>query len=81
MKANRSRRSGQTMVEYIIIVALIAITLIFFFGKFSRAVGEKVVGATSALDTDIGETAAGELNKIETGIRNLKADGNTGFDN
>jgi len=76
MKANRSRRSGQTMVEYIIIVALIAITLIFLFGKFSKAVGVKVSGATSALDSDVGSEAQGYAENIDgSTIRSLKSDG------
>jgi len=72
----RSRRSGQTMVEYIIIVVLIAITLIVLFSKFSKAVGTKVSGATSALDADVGSEAQAEVEKInEQSVRNLKADG------
>jgi Flp pilus assembly pilin Flp len=72
----RSRRSGQTMVEYIIIVVLIAITLIVLFSKFSKAVGTKVSGATSALDETVGAEAATEVDKIDsTSIRKLQADG------
>jgi Flp pilus assembly pilin Flp len=71
-----SRRSGQTMVEYIIIVVLIAITLIVLFSKFSKAVGTKVSGATSALDSDVGSEAQTEVDKISSdSVRNLKADG------
>ena len=72
----RSQRSGQTMVEYIIIVVLIAITLIVLFSKFSKAVGTKVSGATSALDADVGSEAQSEVDKISSdSVRNLKADG------
>ncbi len=53
----KSRR-GQTMVEYIIIVVLIAITLLVLFGKLSKATGKKVAGATAALDEDVGGEAA-----------------------
>ena len=55
--SNKSRR-GQTMVEYIIIVVLVAITLLVLFGKLSQATGKKVAGATSALDEDVGAEAA-----------------------
>ena len=44
MKARKSKK-GQTMVEYIIIVALIAISLIAVFMYFGRATGKKVAGA------------------------------------
>ena len=36
-------RKGQTMVEYIIIIALIAISLIAVFSYFGGAVGNKAV--------------------------------------
>ena len=35
-KSKSSRRNGQTMVEYIIIVVLIAISLLVLFGKLRR---------------------------------------------
>ena len=57
-KSKRSRRNGQTMVEYILIVVLIAISLLVLFGKLSKATGKKVAGATSALDEDVGSEAA-----------------------
>ncbi len=76
MKRRFGRRSGQTMVEYIIIVVLIAITLIVLFGKFTQATGKKIAGATSALDSEVGSEAAAEVDNI-TGdrIKDLKADG------
>ena len=76
MKCRFGRRNGQTMVEYMIIIVLIAITLIFFIGKFSQATGKKIAGATSALDDDIGSTAAAEVDNISGDkIRSLNADG------
>jgi len=76
MKARCKRRSGQTMVEYIIIVALVAIGLITLFGLFSRAVGTKVGGATAALDRDIGDQVDAEVNRLGGDrIRTLNADG------
>ena len=56
MKAPKSKK-GQTMVEYIIIVALIAIALIGVFTYFSRAAGKKVAGATAALSEEEGQKA------------------------
>lgn len=77
MKQRYNRRSGQTMVEYIIIVVLIAISLLVLFSKFGKAVGTKVAGATSALDADAGSEAVSELHRLdsEDRIRNLKEDG------
>ncbi|MDR2850000.1 MAG: hypothetical protein LBW77_05615 [Verrucomicrobiota bacterium] len=80
MKRRFGRRNGQTMVEYIIIVVLIAISLLVLFGKFSQAVGKKVAGATSALDTDVGASAASAYQTLENGnqIKSLDENGNIG---
>ncbi|NLF84975.1 MAG: hypothetical protein GX571_02575 [Lentisphaerae bacterium] len=59
MSIRSKGRRGQTMVEYIIIVVLVAITLLVLFGKLSKATGKKVAGATSALDEEVGGEAAG----------------------
>ncbi len=75
-KSNRSSRNGQTMVEYIIIVVLIAISLLVLFGKLSKATGKKVAGATSALDEEVGSEAAtlAEEDPAEK-IKSFDADG------
>ena len=71
-----SSRKGQTMVEYIIIVVLIAITLIALFSKFGKAIGKKTAGATSALDSEIGTEAVTSLDAIgDSAVRDLNADG------
>jgi len=60
----RKNKKGQTMVEYIIIVALIAIALIGVFTYFSRAAGRKVAGATSALSEEEGQKAEEAVDSI-----------------
>ena len=78
MKKRSNRRSGQTMVEYIIIVVLIAITLLVLFSRLSKATGKKIAGATSALDADVGSEAATLANEIdENKVKNLQPDGTT----
>jgi len=52
MKARRNRKSGQTMVEYIIIVVIIAIAAIAIFGVFSDTIREKLGGAVEELGGD-----------------------------
>ena len=75
MKKIRNRR-GQTMVEYIIIVVLIAVTLLVLFSRLSKATGRKVAGATSALDADAGSEAASLAEEIdENKVKNLNSDG------
>ena len=76
MRTRFGNRRGQTMVEYIIIVVLIAITLIVLFSQLSKAVGTKVAGATSALDSSSSANAVSAANAIdENSLRNLKSDG------
>ena len=68
----KALRKGQTMVEYIIIVALIAISLIAVFTYLSRAIGKKAAGATEALSREEGEKAKSAADSInESTIRNL----------
>ena len=72
MKARTSKK-GQTMVEYIIIVALIAISLIAVFMYFGRATGEKVAGAAAAISSEEGDKARQAKEQIdENTIRDLK---------
>ncbi|MDA3926632.1 MAG: hypothetical protein PF904_18250 [Kiritimatiellae bacterium] len=76
MKKSSGNSRGQTMVEYIIIVAIIAITLLVLFSRLSKATGKKIAGATSALDADVGseaETLAEEID--EDKVKNLNTDG------
>ncbi len=56
MRTKRNRK-GQTMLEYIIIVALIAISLIAVFTYFGKATAKKVAGATEAISDEEGQNA------------------------
>ena len=56
----KSRR-GQTMVEYIIIVAVVAIGCLVIFGIFGDTIKKKVSGVVSAMDEDKGKDARNEL--------------------
>lgn len=65
-------KKGQTMVEYIIIVSLIAITLIGVFTYLSRGIGKKVAGATEAISSSEGDNARSAVENIsEESIKDL----------
>ena len=66
LKLKQKFHKGQTMVEYIIIVALIAIALIGIFSFFGKTVHKKVKGAAEELTTE----KAGDYNG-ENKIKNL----------
>ena len=61
-------RSGQAMVEYIIIVVVIAIAAIAVFQLFGRGVREKAAGATAS----ISNTYGGEAEKHVEGNDSVK---------
>ena len=61
----RKSKKGQTMVEYIIIVALIAITLIAVFMYFGRATGKKVAGAAAAISDEEGGKAKNAVESMD----------------
>ena len=60
----KTLRKGQTMVEYIIIVCLIAVALISVFTYLSRAIGKKTAGATEALSQEEGQKARSAADAI-----------------
>ena len=73
---NQKSRDGQTMVEYIIIVAVIAIAALVVFGLFGDTIKKKMSGAVSSLDDDLGSQAQTEADTSSADfIKNLDADG------
>ena len=61
----KKMRKGQTMVEYIIIVCLIAISLIAVFTYLGKAIGKKGVHAVKQIDATEGEKAEEAVNSID----------------
>jgi type IV pilus assembly protein PilA len=75
MKTRRNKKSGQTMVEYIIIVVIIAIAAIAIFGVFSDTIREKLGGAVAELGGD--SSAADDALSTDSAdwLKDLDADG------
>jgi len=57
---NKKSKSGQAMVEYIIIVVIVAIAAIAVFGVFSDRIREMLGGATEELGGDPGSATSEE---------------------
>ena len=75
MKMMKALRKGQTMVEYIIIVCLIAVSLIAVFTYLSRAIGKKAAGAAEALSEEEGDKAKSAAESIsEDSLKQLGED-------
>lgn len=60
----KALRRGQTMVEYIIITCLIAVSLIAVFTFLGRAIAKKTAGAASALSQEEGDKAKNAADQI-----------------
>jgi Flp pilus assembly pilin Flp len=71
MKGKMNKKSGQTMVEYIIIVVIIAIAAIAIFGVFGDTIRGKLGGATEELGGDVGDaldtTSEDYLKSLDSG--------------
>lgn len=59
----RKRSAGQAIVEYIIIVALVAIAAITVIGFFGDRIKALFSGATTELGSDAGQQSAGKSSK------------------
>ena len=56
MKAIRKRERGQAIVEYVILVAVIAVTAFFVLTMFSDRLRQLISGATTSLGGEKSET-------------------------
>ena len=56
MRAIRKRERGQAIVEYVILIAVIAVTAFFVLTMFSDRLRQLISGATTALGGEKSET-------------------------
>ena len=78
MRASGTRKSGQTMVEYIIIVVIIAIAAIAIFGIFGDTIRTKLSGAVTELGGDSSAAQQAVDTKSQDWLKALKAAGAEG---
>lgn len=71
----KQNRSGQTMVEYIIIVVIIAIAAIAIFGVFGDTIRAKMGGAVEELGGDSSAKDAALQTSSADALKNLDANG------
>jgi Flp pilus assembly pilin Flp len=81
MKKNQNIRSGQTMVEYIIIVCIVAIAALAIFGVFSDRIRGLVSGATVAIGGDQSAADTATSQGSESFVKALQKDGTTSSGN
>lgn len=68
-------KSGQTMVEYIIIVVIVAVAAIAIFGVFGDTIRQKLSGAVNELGGDDGAAADAIATGSEEWLKDLDAEG------
>lgn len=73
MKSHSKRKSGQAMVEYIIVVVVIALAAIAIFGVFGDTIRAKLGGGVEELGGDVGsaldETSQDYLKDLGTDLQ------------
>ena len=72
MKTKLKRKQGQAMVEYIIIVAVVAIAALVIFGIFGDTIQQKIAGAASELGN---EDAADATRDSVDALRSMDEEG------
>lgn len=77
MKKYQNRKSGQTMVEYIIIVGIIAIACLAIFGVFSDRIRALVSGAAVAIGGDQSAADTATATPSVDFVKQLQKDGTT----
>ncbi len=73
MKKLRKKTRRQTIVEYILIITLVAIAAIVVLGIFSDRIREIIAGAASTFGADDAEEAV-ETSSVEI-LQNMEAQG------
>ena len=75
MSRASGRRNGQTMVEYIIIVVIIAVAAIAISGVFGDTIRKKLSGAVNEIGGDSDAASAAVEKDSKTWLKDLDAEG------
>lgn len=71
---NRRREKGQAMVEYIIIIVIVAVAALTIMGVFSDRIRQLISGAASSFGADNAADTYNESNAIDI-LRNMDESG------
>ena len=71
MKKHSRSKSGQTMVEYIIVVVIIALAAIAIFGVFGDTIRQKMAGGVEELGGDPGAASDATSTGSEQYLKDL----------
>ncbi len=77
MKKIKNSKSGQTLVEYILIIVIIAIAAIAILGVFSDTVRAKFGGAVEELGGDSSAKDEALDTKSQDWLKNMDKDGSS----
>lgn len=76
--AKRNKKSsGQAILEYIIVIAIVAVAALTVLGLFSDRIKQLIAGSASAIGSDSASQAAGDEGDSLKGLREMDKDGPT----
>lgn len=71
----RNRRRGQTIVEYVLIIAIVVVAAIGILGVFSDTIRGKLAGIVNVFGGDAAAASAATADNSATIMKNLQPDG------
>ena len=75
MKLKRNRRKGQAIVEYIIIIVIVAVAALTVMGIFSDRIRTIIAGAASAFGSENAASEVDSHKSLDT-LQKIDAEGN-----
>ncbi len=73
MRIRRKRQKGQAIVEYVILIVVVAVAALVLLGVFSERIQQLISGASNAIG---GQDKSGEIKTGDEIIKELDSAGN-----